>query len=189
VILKCRRANFTVLTTSAPHNADLVRSYGADFVVDHYSPDAPSELLATATKNEATVGPLTLCVDNFSRDSSAAFCAKVLTPEGKTQHSTILYSVLTPLTPPLPGITTVMTVGYSFLGEEYEFMGQVIPASTDDFESARRFAAVAERLLQLGYVKPHPVDVRTGGLEGVVNPGLADMRSGKVSGKKLVYLM
>lgn len=132
---------------------------------------------------------MTLCVDNISREDSAAFCAKILTPQGETHQSNILYSVLTPLTPALPGITTLPTVGYSFLGEAYEFMGQVYPASTEDFERARRFAAVAERLLQLGHVKPHPTDVRTGGLEGVVETGFPDLRSGKVSGKKLVYVM
>ncbi|KEF58615.1 uncharacterized protein A1O9_06541 [Exophiala aquamarina CBS 119918] len=189
VIQFAKLANFTVLTTSAPHNADLVRSYGADFVVDHYSPDAPAELLAIAKKNALALGPLTLCVDNISRADSAAFCAKVLAPQDETQQSDVLYSVLTPLTPPLPGITTLPTVGYSFLGEEYEFMGQVVPASTEDFERARRFAVVAERLLQLGHVKPHPVDVRTGGLEGVVKTGLPELRNGKVSGKKLVYVM
>jgi hypothetical protein len=68
-------------------------------------------------------------------------------------------------------------------------MGQVHPASIKDFERARQFAVVAERLLELGHVRPHPVDVRRDGLEGVVRTGLPEMRSGKVSGKKLVYML
>lgn len=166
-----------------------MRSYGADFIADHYSADAPSRLVAISKENASTLGPLTLCVDNISREDSAAFCAKVLTPEGEPHRSKILYSTLTPLTPPLPGIKTLPTLGYSFLGEEYEFMGQVHPASIEDFEHARRFAVVAERLLELGHVRPHPVDVRRDGLEGVVRTGLPEMRSGKVSGKKLVYML
>lgn len=188
-MLSRTRANFTVLTTSAPHNADLVKSYGADFVVDHYSPNAVAELVSISKENASALGPLKLCLDNISRPESAKFCAGVLTPQGDPHQSDILYSVLTPLTPPLPAITTVYTLGYSFLGEDWEFMGQAHPASIEDFESARKFAIVAEKLLELGHIRPHPVDVRSGGLEGVVSTGLPELRSGKVSGKKLVYVL
>lgn len=185
------RANFTVLTTSAPHNAAMVRSYGADVVVDHYSQTAATELAAVAEDNRATLGPLTLCVDNISNENSTRFCAQVLTPEGGySQPSEMLHSTIGPFTPEIPGVKTVCTVGYSFLGEDWELFSQRHSAVLEDFEAARRFAVVAEHLLALGLVKPHPVDVRKNqGLQGVLETGLAEMRSGKVSGKKLVYTL
>ena len=51
---------------------------------------------------------------------------------------------------------------------------------------ASMFWGIAEKLLNEGKVKPHPVDLRPGGLKGVLE-GLDEMRKGKVSGKKLVY--
>jgi len=51
---------------------------------------------------------------------------------------------------------------------------------------AVKFCGLAEKLLKEGKIKAHPVDVRPGGLKGVLE-GLDEMRKGKVSGKKLVY--
>lgn len=65
-----------------------------------------------------------------------------------------------------------------------------------DFEFAKRWAGVCERLLGEGRVKAHPVRVERegerekgkGGLEGVLE-GLERLRRGEVSGEKLVYLV
>ena len=182
-----------VLSTASSHNHDLVKVYGADVIVDYHSSDAPAELIAIADANAASLSPLDWCVDNISQPGTAAFCAKVLTPNiapGADNAGTKkLYSTITPLTPELRGIKTVRTLGYSFLGEDYEYMGQIIPASKEDFESAKRFAIVVDKCLKYKKIRPHPVDVRKTGLEGVVNAGLAEMRSGNVSGKKLVYVL
>jgi hypothetical protein len=56
----------------------------------------------------------------------------------------------------------------------------------EKFESAVRFAEVAEQLLAEGKIKPHPKDVRDNGLEGVL-AGIQDLREKKVRGIKLVY--
>lgn len=45
---------------------------------------------------------------------------------------------------------------------------------------------IAEKLLEEGKVRGHPVSVREGGLRGVIE-GLEDLREGRVSGEKLVY--
>lgn len=186
-----------VLSTASPKSHDLVKSYGADVVIDYHSPNATAELTAIADKNRHSLSSLDWCVDNISLPDTAAFCAQVLAPSSPSGADATtekagqekLYSVLTPLTPDMPGVQTVRTLGYSFLGEEYEFMGQRMPASREDFESAKHFAIVAEQLLKHKRIRPHPVDVRKTGLEGVVNEGLAELKSGNVSGKKLVYLL
>ena len=48
------------------------------------------------------------------------------------------------------------------------------------------FWGLACKLLAEKKIKVHPVDVRPGGLKGVLE-GMEEMRQGKVSGKKLVY--
>ncbi|KAJ0124335.1 uncharacterized protein J7T55_005673 [Diaporthe amygdali] len=54
----------------------------------------------------------------------------------------------------------------------------------------RKFASVmfpmAERLIIDGQLKPHPVEVRVGGLESIMD-GIEILRSGEVKGRKLVY--
>lgn len=67
-------------------------------------------------------------------------------------------------------------------------MGVTSPASREDFEHARDFAIVAGRLLKYKLVKPHPADVRTGGLEKV-EEGLQELKRGEVSGKKIVVVL
>ena len=47
-------------------------------------------------------------------------------------------------------------------------------------------AEVADPLIAEGKVKVHPPEVRGEGLKGVLS-GLQDLKTGKVSGKKLVY--
>ena len=91
-----------------------------------------------------------------------------------------------PFIPDLPGIKKVVALGYSFLGEDWEQMGQHHPASQDDFEAAKRFAMATEKLLAAGKIRGHPLQVRQGGLQGIVDGQLEEMRKG-VSGKKIVY--
>jgi hypothetical protein len=137
------RSNFYVLTTCSPHNFDLVKSYGADYVVDYNSSTSITDLLAHAETNKSTMGPLTLCLDTISTEETALCCSKVLKPDQKRDHmSKRMYSAIRPFIPPLPGITTFITLGYSFLGEPGEQMGQKHPASQEDFESAKKFAIV-----------------------------------------------
>lgn len=194
-------AGLHVLTTSSPANGALVESFGPDFIVDHYSTEAPEQIVAEAAKLESKFGPLRNCVDNISQPQSAIFCCKALnpsatppSPDAPTEwvptwvDSDLHYSTLGPFTPPLPGIRTSRTLGFSFLGEEWEQMGTTHPPDMEDFERAKRFAVVAERCLKAGLVKPHPVEVMEGGLEGIP-AGIERLRKGDVSGTKLVYVV
>ncbi|KAJ4386025.1 hypothetical protein N0V93_008916 [Gnomoniopsis smithogilvyi] len=76
---------------------------------------------------------------------------------------------------------------YSLFGTPVKLSGVYgRPARPQD----RRFASVmfpiAERLIHDGQLKPHPVEIRQGGLEAVAN-GIEDLRSSQVKGRKLVY--
>lgn len=62
----------------------------------------------------------------------------------------------------------------------------MFPAKTEDKAFAEKFLALAEPLLRDGKVKPHPFKVGMLGLKGVLD-GLELMKSGTISGEKLVY--
>jgi hypothetical protein len=80
---------------------------------------------------------------------------------------------------------------YTIYGESYVKgstvkQGRETPASEEDFNFMKTFIAISEKLVADGKIKPHNVDVREGGLEGVLR-GLEDMKAGKISANKLVY--
>lgn len=45
----------------------------------------------------------------------------------------------------------------TFLGESFDKFGKLIPASAEDFEFAKMFPELTERLLADGKLKPHRV--------------------------------
>jgi hypothetical protein len=85
-------------------------------------------------------------------------------------------------------VTSIFFLGYTAVGEDFEFEGKEWKADSQDFELAIEVANLTENLLAEGKLKPHPGEVREGGLEQI-DSGLQDLKSGKVSGKKLVYVL
>jgi NADPH:quinone reductase-like Zn-dependent oxidoreductase len=172
-------SGFTVITVCSPSNFNLVKSYGADHILDYHDPTAPDQI-KVLTKNE-----LKLAIDCISvpdNQAGAKFCAKVLASDGK-------YSMLGPMVScGREDVQDIPTVGYSFLGEEWSMMGQTFPASPQDFAFSMRFADVIEKLLADGKIRPHPVEARDGGLDAFPQ-AMEDLRNGKVSGKKLVVMV
>jgi hypothetical protein len=75
-------------------------------------------------------------------------------------------------------------MGVLYFNAPFKFKGQVMKSPVEKFESAVRFAEVAERLLAEGKIKPHPKDVRQNGLKGVLD-GMQDLRAKKVRGRSL----
>lgn len=61
-----------------------------------------------------------------------------------------------------------------------------MPAKPEDFEFGKTFWELATKLLTSQQLTVHPTKVGSGGLQGVLN-GLEELKSGKVSGVKLVY--
>lgn len=56
----------------------------------------------------------------------------------------------------------------------------------EDRKFASDLFSMAERLIWDGSIKPHPIEVRKGGLEAVAD-GVEDLKNGDVKGRKLVY--
>lgn len=76
---------------------------------------------------------------------------------------------------------------YSLFGDPVKLSGVYgRPARAQDRQFASIMFPIAERLIENGQLKPHPVEVRKGGLEAIA-AGIADLRNNKVRGLKLVY--
>ena len=169
-------SGFSVLTVASPHKFDLCKSYGADRVLDYRDPSAPDKIKTLA---KGKVLYAIDCISGGHEQGGVPFCREILAPRGT-------YSVLGPsVTLEREDVREVVTVGYSFLGEEWGMMGQRFEASREDFEFSVRFAEVVEKLLESGRVRGHPVEIREGGLDAFVG-AMEDLKEKRVSGKKLV---
>ena len=153
LIQYAKLSNFEVATTCSPHNFELVRSYGADHVYDYKDASSIADI------NAVVQSGLQHCVDCISTPESAEFCAAVLAHGG-------IYSSIGLAESPRQDVRTEQTLGWSFLGEEYSFLGQTVPASEEDFEYSRAFAELSQTLLAEGKIRPHPLDLRPGGSGG-----------------------
>jgi hypothetical protein len=131
--------------------------------------------IRTVTSNK-----LEKVLDTIATPSSAQICSEAISSNGG------LYVNLMGIDAPRPNdVRNVFFLGYSVIGEPFDDEGLHYPAAPEDFESAKGFIALTEKLLEFGLLKAHPVRVGDG-LEGVLT-GMQELRDKKVSGVKLVY--
>lgn len=164
-----------VIGTCSPRNFDLVKNLGADFVFDYRSESCASEIRKASQDNLQHV------LDCISTDASAKICADSFGPQGGK------YNSLGPVQDfPRKDVTTAMTLGYTAFGEAFTYGSHQFPAIKENFEFGVIFVRLTTELLTEGKLKPHPAEVRPGGLDGILD-GLQDLKEDKVSGSKLVY--
>lgn len=133
--------------------------------------------------------PITHIVDCLGNEESAVLCSKILAPAGGHYHS-IKVPVPEPFKRLRPEENAVATtaLGYTMFGERFEFPGvAAFPADPVMEEFAKKWVLVGEKLVQTGQIQPHPVEIRGGGLVGVLE-GLQEIRTQGPRGKKIVYL-
>lgn len=172
------RSGYTVLTTCSPANFEYVKSLGASEAFDYRDPESAAKI------RSLTNNALTLAWDTIGEADSAQFCADALSTDSALspkRYGTILQSKC-----PRDDVETVGTLMYTIFGEEFAKFGATFPACAEDFEFAKSFMAMTEKLLAEGKLKTHAEAVGKGGLQGALQ-GMEDMKAGKVSGKKLVY--
>jgi hypothetical protein len=119
--------------------------------------------------------------DTISLPETAKICAEALSSESGCKYGTIL-----PVKSPREDVETTNTLMYTIFGEEFQKGNRVTPASQEDFEFAKKFYDITEKLLANGKLKTHPEQVGEDGLEGVLK-GMESMKNNGVSGIKLVY--
>ncbi|GKZ79290.1 hypothetical protein AnigIFM56816_003175 [Aspergillus niger] len=167
-------SGYEVITTCSPETEELVKSRGADHVFDYKSPGAADKI------REVTQDQLKLVLDTISTEETAAFCGRAMSSQGGDYTAMIDSKV------PRVDVRSRWTLGYTLFGEELTFRGVHIPAKPEDRAFAAEWIGKAAKLLADGKVVPHPVQLGSGGLQGVIE-GLNFLREGKVKGCKLVY--
>ncbi|KAF4513677.1 hypothetical protein G6O67_000918 [Ophiocordyceps sinensis] len=169
-----RLSGYAPLTTCSPHNFDLVAEYGAAEAFDYGDDDAAADMRASTSDG------LGLCWDTVSTAWTAGFCARALSSEGGR------LATLLPLTSPRARVECADTMAYTVFGEDWAMGSRSFAARTDDFEFGKTWWTLVEGLLRQGRIRPHRIEVGTGGLQGVLE-GLDRLRDSRVSGHKLVY--
>lgn len=168
------RAGYTVLTTCSPANAALCRSLGAEAVFDYHDPDCGKQIL------DYTHGQLRFAWDTIGSASSTEICMRALTQQPGAKYGTILFNEI-----PRGDVQYSSSFLMTFLGESFDKFGKHMPGKAEHFEFAKGFTSLIDRLLDQRLLKPLPVRLCPGGLEGILE-GVKLIETGQVSGCKLV---
>jgi NADPH:quinone reductase-like Zn-dependent oxidoreductase len=165
------------LTTCSPKNNDFLKSLGADATYNYNDADCGQKI------NKDTNDSLKLAWDCIGPDSGPQICAAALSSDPKGARYGSIAGVKWPRK---DGVETMNTMMYTIFDEAFKKFGVDFPKSPEDFEFARKFFQLTEKLLAEGKLKTHPEEVRGNGLEGALQ-GMQDMKDGKISAAKLVY--
>ncbi|KAK9327502.1 chaperonin 10-like protein [Lipomyces starkeyi] len=166
-------SGYAPITTCSPHNFAMLKSLGAAAVFDYKDPDSVAKIREFANNN------LKFAWDTISSESSAKFCADVLSSGGK-------YAALLDVSAPRDDVDSCWTIAYTAFGEPFEWPPASIPAVAEDYEFGKKWCDDVSKLLLDNKIKAHKQMVGKEGLNGVLE-GLQLMRENKVSGEKLVY--
>ena len=172
------RSGLRPIATCSPHNFDLVKSYGAEEVFDYRSPTCVAEI-KKHTKNS-----LKYVLDCISEPETMQFCYECIGRLGGR------YTALEPYPASLhtrQNVKPDWVLGPTLLGKE---IGWIAPFSRPGDPEMKMFAVklfkTAQRLLDEGKIKTHPLRRMPGGLTGVLE-GMELLRKKQISGQKLVY--
>jgi len=167
------------LTTSSKHNFDLCKSRGAEAVFDYTDPSCGEQIC------EHTKGKLKLVFDTVGSDDGVRICMSAISQDtdngGDKKYGTILFNGM-----PRKDMKHSFSMVLSFSGEACDKFGKHFPAIKENFEFAKSFASLTEKLAAEGLLQPHPVKLIHRGLPGMVDEGVRLGREGKVSGFKVV---
>ncbi|TPX06877.1 uncharacterized protein E0L32_002373 [Thyridium curvatum] len=172
-------AGFKPITTCSPRNFDLVKSYGAEEAFDYNAKDCAADIKAY-TKNS-----LKYVLDCISEPETMQFCYQCIGRLGGR------YVALEPFHPSLHTRANVhpdWVLGPTMIGKPISWRPPFERAADPEvLEYALRWYKIAQRLIDNGELKTHPLQVMDGGLGGVLE-GMELLKAKKISGKKLVYL-
>jgi NADPH:quinone reductase-like Zn-dependent oxidoreductase len=167
-------AGYKVITTCSPKHNEWMKSH--DIAPFNYSdPDCGAQI------RKFTSNKLKYAFDTISLEDSAKICAEALSSESGGRYGALLTVDF-----PRKDVENTTTLMYTIFDEDFKFLNMTLPRSTEDFEFAKSFFELTEKLLSSGKLKTHPEKVREGGLEGVLK-GMDEMKNGGVSGEKWVY--
>ena len=181
------RSGCIPITTCSPHNFDLVKSYGAEQVYDYHDPASSVDQIKAYTGNA-----LDYALDCVCDAASMNFCYNAIGRFGGK------YTALQPyqhLVEHLQNkrarrVKADWILGSALFGKKINWKEPYnVEADPELRVFGEEWFRCAQRLLDRGEIRPHPVRVDSGdvtGFEGVLR-GLEVLKSKGVSGEKLVY--
>lgn len=169
------RSGYKVITTCSTKNFDFVRGLGVSEAFDYKDPDCGKKI------NLYTSNNLKYAWDTISTEATAKICAEALSsaPGGR-------YGALLPVSSPREDLKITNTLLYTSVGEDFDKFGMSFTGNQPRFEFLKTWSSDAALLLADGTVKPIPVNLRAGGLNGALE-GLQVLKEGRNSAEKLVY--
>ncbi|CAG8958686.1 hypothetical protein HYFRA_00011528 [Hymenoscyphus fraxineus] len=174
-------AGFHPVVTCSPHNFDLVKSYGASAVFDYQDPECIQKI------KKLTKNGLFYAMDCISTSDSMKFCYQVLGRAGGKYTSLEPYSDAVAMTRKV--IKPDWVMGPQLMGEEIAWPEPHWRAADPEMAKfGAAWAVTLGNLLHKGLIRPHPLLIKQGGLSAVLR-GIDDVRSKRISGKKLVYTL
>jgi NADPH:quinone reductase-like Zn-dependent oxidoreductase len=154
------RSGLHVITTCSPKNFDLVRSRGADRVFDYNDPSCGQKI------REATDDQLCHVLDCISTEQTMELSAAALSSDSSLSLRYVGLMIFKEF--PRQDVDAKWTFAYTVLGEAFSKIGMDFPAKPEDYEHTKMFWKLSHPLLVEGKIKPHPVEIRSGGLEGMI---------------------
>lgn len=172
-------AGYRVAATSSPNNFDLVKSLGADVVFNYKDPDYIAKI------KESTEDSVHYALDAISLPQTQKDTVKILGP-GSGKVLTVLpideeaKALRADVTVDLTLVYTTHGLPFNFREHHFQVVGE------DRAHAANFIGNKLSDLVKSGQLKPNPVKLFPGGLEGI-SAGLKYMEEGNVSGYKIVY--
>ncbi|KAL6704218.1 hypothetical protein ACN47E_008475 [Coniothyrium glycines] len=172
-----RLLGLTPITTCSPAWAPRALALGAAATFDYHSPACGAEILQHTSES------LGLVLDCITDSASMAICYKAIGPHGGR------YVGLDPL--PLRGHTRRSVkpdwvCGYTQFGHRIEWAPPYdLDERPENRACAEAWYLLAQRLLDAGLIKPHPIELQPGGLDAV-GEAMVRVREGQIKGRKLV---
>ncbi|KAI1739510.1 GroES-like protein [Xylaria scruposa] len=176
-----RLSGLRPVTTCSPRNFDLAHARGAAAALDYVSPNVVDDIRAFAGSK------LKHAYDCVADMSSAAHCYAAIGRTGGRYVS--LEQVPEELLRTRRAVRAKFVLAYEVFGRDVPLSkGYECTADPEKVALAARHLQVLQGLLDEGALKTHPVQELGGGFSGVLE-GLRLLKSGSVSGKKLVVVL
>ncbi|RSH86775.1 uncharacterized protein EHS24_005047 [Apiotrichum porosum] len=172
---------YKTITTCSPHNNDLVKSYGADEIVDYANPAAHLKI------KEITGGGVDVAMDCISDAKTQAFCVDCFGDKGGQLNLTLQADP--EVEKKRTDVKLVFTLLYTLFGKDISLAprGQknLIPAIPQERDFFAELCAKTPEYISVFGIRPPPLEERQG--LDVITAAFEEMKAGKISGKRIVF--
>ncbi|TFK92536.1 GroES-like protein [Polyporus arcularius HHB13444] len=170
-------SGYKVVTTASSRNHELLKSLGADVTVDYRETGLVSKI------KQATGDSVKYGADMIGDEETKKVTVQAIGPSG---GKVVGLNPLLSEESDRKDVTFSNVMLYSVYGYSYTIASRQVPAVPEDRVHMVAFLKKLPQLVRDGALRPIPIKVWEGGLEGIQG-GLQYMREGKVSAEKIVY--